>query len=121
MERRFPPNRRGGLFWYKDGSKKNKVTGAGEYCYGTGRKLNFSLGQYTTVFQAEMCVIKACAVEYLDRNYKNRKIYIMSESQAAIKALGKHQITSKLVWDYHQSLSQLARHKRVQLIWVTGQ
>jgi ribonuclease HI len=38
----------------------------------------------------------------------------------AIKALGKHQITSKLVWDCHQSLTQLARHNRVQLIWVPG-
>jgi hypothetical protein len=33
---------------------------------------------------------------------------------------GKYQITSKLVWDCHQSLIQLARHNRVQLIWVTG-
>jgi hypothetical protein len=40
-------------------------------------------------------------VENLDRNYKNRNIYILSDSQAAIKALGKHQNTSKLVWDCH--------------------
>jgi hypothetical protein len=64
--------------------------------------------------------IKACTVENLDRNYKNRNIYILSDSQAAIKALDKHQITSKLVWDCHQSLKQLARHNRVQLIWVPG-
>jgi ribonuclease HI len=62
----------------------------------------------------------ACAVENLDRNYKIGKIYILSDSEAAIKAHGKHQITSKLVWDCHQSLMQLARHKRVQLIWVPG-
>jgi ribonuclease HI len=85
------------------------------YCYGTGRKLGFSLGQYTTVFQAEVYAIKSCAVENLDRN-----IYILSDSQAAIKALYKHQITSKLVWDCRQSLMQLARHNRVQLIWVPG-
>jgi ribonuclease HI len=47
-------------------------------------------------------------------------IYILSDSQAAIKALGKHQITSKLVWDCHQCLIQLARHNRVQLIWMPG-
>jgi hypothetical protein len=47
--------------------------------------------------------IKACAVENLDGNYKNRNIYILSNSQAAIKALGKHQLISKLVWDCHQS------------------
>jgi ribonuclease HI len=73
-----------------------------------------------TVFQAEVYAIKACTDENIDRNYKNRNIYIVSDSQAAIKALDKHQITSKLVWGYHQSLTQLARHYRVQLIWVLG-
>jgi hypothetical protein len=57
------------------------------YCDGTRRELSFSLGQYITVFQEEVYAIKACAVENLDRNYKNRNIYILSDSQAAIKAL----------------------------------
>jgi hypothetical protein len=38
----------------------NKGTGAGVYGCGTRKKLSFSLGQYTTVFQAEMYAIKAC-------------------------------------------------------------
>jgi hypothetical protein len=67
-----------------------KGTGAGVYCDGTRRKLSFSLGQYITVFHAEVYAIKVCAVENLDRNYKNRNIYILSDSQAAIKTLGKH-------------------------------
>jgi hypothetical protein len=49
------------------------------YCHGTRQKLSFSLGQYTKVFQAEVY------------NYKNRNIYILSDSQAAIKALGSPQ------------------------------
>jgi hypothetical protein len=66
--------------------------------YSSSRqKLSFSLGRYTTVFQAEVHAIKACAVENLDRNYKNRNIYSLSDGQAVIKALGNHQITSKLV------------------------
>jgi hypothetical protein len=44
--------------YYTDGSKTNKDTGAGVYCYGTGLKLSFSLGQYTTIFQAEVYAIK---------------------------------------------------------------
>jgi hypothetical protein len=40
----FQPDRKGGLIWYTDGSKTNKGTGAGVYCYGTRRKLSFSLG-----------------------------------------------------------------------------
>ena len=90
------------------------------YCNGTSLKHTFILSQYTTVIQAEVYAIKAYTVENLDRNYKNRKIYILLDSQAAIKALGTHQITSKLVWGCHQSLTQLARHNRVQLIWVPG-
>jgi ribonuclease HI len=101
-------------------SKTKKGTGAGVYCHGTKRKLSFSLVQYTTVFQAEVYAIKECAVENLDRDYKNRNIYIISNSQAAIESLGQHQITSKLVWDCHQSLMQLAKLNRVQLIWVPG-
>jgi hypothetical protein len=104
----FQPDRKGGLIWYTDGSKTNKGTGAGVYCHGTGRKLGFSLEQYTTAFQAEVYATKACAVENLDMNNKNRNIYILSDSQAAIKALGKHQIISKLVWDCHYSHIQLA-------------
>jgi hypothetical protein len=40
--------------------------------------------------------------------------------QAAIKALDSYQINSKLVWDCHRSLEQLAEHNRVQLILVPG-
>jgi hypothetical protein len=79
-----------------------------------GKNLSFSFGQYTTVFQAEVYVNEACTVENLDRICKHTHIYILSE------ALGKYQITSKLVRDCHQSLTQLARHNRVQLIWVPG-
>jgi hypothetical protein len=86
------------------------------YSHGTRRKLSFILGQYITVFQAEVYPITARAAENLDRDYKYRNIYILSDSQAAIKAFGKHQIASKLVWDCHQSLIQLAEHNRVQLI-----
>jgi ribonuclease HI len=83
-------------------------------------KHSFSLEKYTTVFQAEVYAIMTCAVENLDRNYKKRNIYILSDSQAAIKALYCYQINSKLVWDCHQSLVKLAECNRVQLIWVPG-
>jgi ribonuclease HI len=79
-----------------------------------------TLGRYTRVFQAEVYAIKACAEENLDRNYRNRKICILSDSQAAFKALDKHQINSKLVWDCYQTLMELANHNRVQLVWVPG-
>jgi hypothetical protein len=49
-------------------------------------------------------------VENIDRGCRNRNIYILSDSQAAINALDNYQINSKLVWPY-QFLAQLAEHK----------
>jgi ribonuclease HI len=114
------PTKKGLLIWYTDGSKTERGSRAGVYYCGTRIKLSFSLGRHTMVYQAEVYAIKACADENMDRSYKNRNIYILSESQAAIKALGKYQITSKLVWECHQSLMQLARQNRVQLVRVPG-
>jgi ribonuclease HI len=90
------------------------------YCNGTRRKLSFGFGQYTTVFQAEVYAIKARVKENIDRNYSNMNIYILSDSQAALKALDKHQINSKLVWDCYQTLMELSNHNSVQLVWVPG-
>jgi predicted Rossmann fold nucleotide-binding protein DprA/Smf involved in DNA uptake len=39
--------------------------------FPTRRKLSFSLGQHTTVFQAEVYAIKACISQNIDRGYKN--------------------------------------------------
>jgi ribonuclease HI len=53
-------------------------------------------------------------------DYRNRNIYILSDSQAAIKALDIYQINSKLVWVCHQFLAKLAEHNRFQVIRVPG-
>jgi hypothetical protein len=65
---------------------------------------------------AEIYAIRACVMENIrvERGY----IYILSNSQAAIKTLDSFQINSKLVWDCHQSLVKLADHNRFQLVWV---
>jgi hypothetical protein len=57
-----------------------------------GKNLVLALGG-TQRYSRQKYALKACAVENLDRNYKNRNIYILLASQAAIKALGKYQIT----------------------------
>jgi hypothetical protein len=44
--------------WFQD----KEDSGAEVYCHGTRRKVSFSLGQYTTVFQADVYTIKARAV-----------------------------------------------------------
>jgi ribonuclease HI len=59
-------------------------------------------------------------MDSIEKGYTDRNIYILSDSQAAIKALDSFQINSKLVWDCHQSLVKLAEHNRIQLVWVLG-
>jgi hypothetical protein len=73
--------------------------------------LLLALGGKKPVFQAIVYAIKACAAKNLYRKYKNRCIYIQSDSQVAIKALAKYQISSKLVWFCHQFLTKLAKYK----------
>jgi hypothetical protein len=84
------------------------------------KRFSFSLGRYTTVFQAEVFAIKACADENNKRSYCKRNIYILSDSQAAIRALDNCRITSRLVWDCHQSLMILTECNKVYLLWVLG-
>jgi hypothetical protein len=103
------------------GSKTNEGTGTGVYGHGMRRKFSFSLGQYTTVFQAEVLATKACADENIKRDYHNRNIYILPDSQAAIKALDSCKIYSKLVWNCHQTLMVLAELNRVYLMCVPRQ
>jgi hypothetical protein len=47
-----------------------------------------------------------------------RKIYMLSNYQAAIKALNNFQINSKLVFERHQSLVKMAEPKSTQLLWM---
>jgi ribonuclease HI len=48
----------------------------------------------------------------------HRNIYILSNGQAAMKALDSFRINSKLVWNCHQSLVKLAERNTFQLVWV---
>jgi len=50
-----------GLAWYTDGSKTREGTGAGVFGQSVGQRLNFFLGKYATVFQAEIYATLACA------------------------------------------------------------
>jgi hypothetical protein len=80
--RGFNLTKKRGLIWYTDGSEIERGTGAGVYYHKTRKKLSFSLGKYTTVFQPEVHAIKACATENIDRNYKNMNIYILSRQSS---------------------------------------
>jgi ribonuclease HI len=79
-----------------------------------------SLGQYNTIFQAEIYAIGACVQENLRRGYLCKRIHILSDSQAALKALIQHQTRSQLVWECKQNLILPAKRNKVTLAWVPG-
>ncbi|KAJ8962674.1 hypothetical protein NQ318_001069 [Aromia moschata] len=72
------------------------------------------------VQQTEITAISACAQEMIRRSYTNKRIQIISDSQAALKALGAVEIHSLAAKDCMDSLTQLAEHNSITLQWVRG-
>jgi ribonuclease HI len=78
------------------------------------------LGKFATVFQTEIYAILQCACENIRRAYKNKRIVILSDSQAALKALSSPKVTSRLVAECLDAPSELAFLNEVTLVWVPG-
>ncbi len=104
--------------WYTDGSKTPEGIGAG--IAGPHTKLSIPMGSFPSIFQAEVFAISQCAVINLQRNYRNKSIAILSDSQAALKAISAYEIRSLLVEECIGRLNRLAACNRVHLIWVPG-
>ena len=109
-----------GDIWYTDGSKTSAGTGAGIYSRQNDVEESIPLGEFATVFQAEVVAIMRCAQTALSVGGVGRRIKICSDSQAAIKALGAPIITSQLTLGCRQALELLAQDNKVTLVWVPG-
>ncbi|CAH1969569.1 unnamed protein product [Acanthoscelides obtectus] len=106
-----------GQVWYTDGSVTEEGPGAG--VSGPRTRLSLPLGGYTTIFQAE--ALRFWLVYHiLEEGGPRRRIIILSDSQAAMKALSACKITSSLVLQCRKALDCLAARHPVSLIWVPG-
>ncbi|KAJ8961350.1 hypothetical protein NQ318_014593 [Aromia moschata] len=114
------PIQQNGTTWYTDGSKTEQSTGAGATNRDPDCEISINLGNYSTVFQAEITAISACAQEMTRTSYTNKRIQIISDSQAALKALGAVEIHSQVVKDCMDSLTKLAEHNSITLKWMRG-
>ncbi|KAJ8909279.1 hypothetical protein NQ315_003485 [Exocentrus adspersus] len=76
-------------------------------------------GSYTTVFQAEVFAILMVAQREDVKNCIEERIFICSDSQAALRAISSPRTRSVLVQECGDALS-LARQKEVGLVWVRG-
>jgi len=108
------------LIWYTDGSLIEGKSGYGVYSKFPKTELQACLGQFCTIFQAEIFGILACANLGLARRYFGKQIVILSDCQAALKALDSDEITSKLVWECFHALCRLSTRNNVRLGWVPG-
>jgi len=88
--------------WYTDGSLTCQGPGLG--VIGPRISHHESLEKYTSIFQAEVCAIGRCEDFNLTRNYQNRDIAILSDSQAALKAISNTKFTSKVVREVRTKL-----------------
>lgn len=106
--------------WYTDGSKTEHGTGAGVYSESRNSRISIPLGKYTSVFQSEIYAILQCARENNQRTCENRRIRIVTDSQASLRALRNPKVTSRLVWECQKELSALASRGKVGLTWAPG-
>ena len=81
------------LVCYTDGSKMKEGTGAGVYGQSVKRRISFSLGRYTTVFQAQIYAILACVHEIQFQNRPEKYVSICSESGGTESAEGNQNVT----------------------------
>jgi hypothetical protein len=95
-------------------------TGPGLYGQSVKRRLNFSLGRYTTVFQAEIYAILACVHEIQFQNRPEKYINISSDIQAVLKVLQAVRTTSPLVYQCQEVLNDISARHVVGLFWVPG-
>jgi ribonuclease HI len=113
----FPEDAR---IWFTDGSRANSGTGSGIFGLRQHRSFSFPLGKVARVSQTEIYAILQCACENIRRAYKNKRILILSDTQAALKALSSPNVTSGLVAECLDALSALASLNEVTLTWVPG-
>jgi ribonuclease HI len=78
------------------------------------------VGKFASVLQTEIYAIFQCAYENIRRAYKNKRILLFSDSQAALNALSGPKVISRLVAECQDALFALANLNEVTLIWVLG-
>jgi len=108
------------LIWFTDGSRANSGTGSDIFGLRPNRSFSFPLGKFATVFQTEIYAILQCACENIRRPYKNKRILIFSDSEAALKTCTSLKVTSGLVAECLDALSALSSLNEVTLAWVKG-
>ena len=109
---------------YTDGSHIDRKTGAGIF-FKPHQTLEFenqaiSLGKLATVYQAEVIAISNAADTMNKDGIIDQTVCILSDSQAALKALACPLVKQMLVGNCKNNLNMLSENNQVTLMWVPG-
>ena len=105
------------LKYYHDGSKTKDGTGFGVH---GAFEISRNMSNLATVFQAEAKALATCAKHIFAQNVEGRNIIIYSDSQSLLKALSKHKVISKCVYECKTYLEALGEKNFVKVIWIPG-
>jgi ribonuclease HI len=108
---------------YTDGSKlESEDAGSGAVLEMDGETTSMSafLGNTSTVFQAEVNAITMMTLTLLGKTVTNRDIFLFSDSQAAIRALGSDRIRLRTVQECVDRLNELGRRNKITISWIPG-
>ncbi len=84
--------------------------------FGPNCEISQGLGKCPSVFQSEVLAIDFCARSIVENGINGANIYILSDSQAALKALQRPLQVSKIVEECRNSLQVLALHNNLTLM-----
>ena len=119
---KFSPREIYELNCFTDGSKTQTGTGAAYVIKGKSVKEKYSeflgLSNNNSVFQAEVYAIGKASERILNENIVGRDITFHVDSQAALRAVNKYQVKSKLTRYTKNLLNRVAINNNVKLSWI---
>lgn len=108
---------------YTDGSKlESGDAGAGALIQMGAKRTSMSLhlGQYATVFQAEVMAITIATEHLAQERIRGRTIEFYTDSQATIRALAQTWCKNKIVVDCARKLNELGSCNEIEIRWIPG-
>ncbi|KAI5651394.1 RNase H domain-containing protein [Phthorimaea operculella] len=105
---------------FTDGSKTKSGTGSGVFSEDLNIRLSTLLGYHNSVFQAEYLAISLATTAIAAREVKGHSIRILSDSMSVLQALNSHTMTSGLIYECHQRLTEVCKHNHLTLQWIKG-
>ena len=107
---------------FTDGSKTDIGAGAAYIIKGNQIKAQdyIHLGQYATVFQAEITAISMAAITLLDRGIMGKNINFYVDSQSAIKALQSYTTFMKSVLECKKLVNKVGEANTICINWIPG-